>query len=115
MWPGVRRELRWAVALAPLLVADLRSEWQPRITAVDASPCGYGAVEAPFFPHIVGGIGRVRERWRMKLLPEGMNAFRERALDELEAFDKGLEEGGPSRGKDGKRCRQPCCAVKAGA
>lgn len=94
LWPGVRRELRWAIALAPLLVADLRAPRAPLIIAVDASPWGYGAVEAAFPPPVVGDIGRVRERWRMKLLPAGMRVFRETALLELEAFDYGGDAGG---------------------
>lgn len=90
------------MALAPLLVADLRSPWSPLITAIDASPGGYGAVEASFSPAVVTDIGRVRVRWRMKLLPEGMRVFRENALQALEDFDEG-RAAGEARAHEGWR------------
>lgn len=60
-----------------LLVADLRSPWSPLIIAVDASPWGYGAVEAALPPAV---------------FPQ--RVFRETALLGLEAFDIGGNAGG---------------------
>ena len=64
LWPSVRRELRAARALMPLIYADGRLPWSPVATAVDASPWGYGVVEAVSSPSELGAIGRLRERER---------------------------------------------------
>jgi integrase len=46
VWPTAARELRTAIALAPLLFSSLRSEWFPEAVASDASESGMGVVAA---------------------------------------------------------------------
>ena len=45
LWPSVKRELRWAVALLPLLWVDLHVEWDEKVVATDASEWGRGGVQ----------------------------------------------------------------------
>ncbi len=47
IWPSVRRELRAAIDLAPLLYADLAAPFFDRTVAFDASTTGMGVVAAP--------------------------------------------------------------------
>jgi hypothetical protein len=42
IWPSVARELRTAVALAPLLFARISAPWHPHVLASDASLAGQG-------------------------------------------------------------------------
>lgn len=44
IWPSVKRELRVAMGLVPLLFADLAAPWAPLIVATDASEFGQGVV-----------------------------------------------------------------------
>jgi hypothetical protein len=48
IWPSVRRELQIAMALAPLLHANIGALWSPRVLASDASTEGQGVVAAVF-------------------------------------------------------------------
>ena len=52
------------VALVPLAFADMRRSWSPTIHAYDASLKGFGVVCARADTHIIGSVGRVRERFR---------------------------------------------------
>ena len=52
------------VALVPLAFADMRRSWSPTIHAYDASLKGFGVVSARADPHVIGNVGRVRERFR---------------------------------------------------
>ena len=45
LWPSVKRELCWAVALLPLLWVDLCAEWDEKVVATDASEWGRGGVQ----------------------------------------------------------------------
>ena len=45
LWGSAAAELQAALALLPVLVADLGRSWLPRVTAVDASLGGFGVVE----------------------------------------------------------------------
>jgi len=47
IWNSVKTELRAIVSIAPLLVADLRADWFPRVVATDASEFGLGVVSTP--------------------------------------------------------------------
>ena len=64
LWPAVRRELRWAVALLPLVYRRLDAGWHGRVMATDASPTGLGAVHGERPLDEVSRIGRINERWR---------------------------------------------------
>ena len=44
LWPGVRRELTWMMALVPLLEQRLSAEWLCEVLATDASEEGRGVV-----------------------------------------------------------------------
>ena len=44
IWPSVKRELRVAMGLVPLLFADIAAPWAPLIVATDASEFGEGVV-----------------------------------------------------------------------
>jgi hypothetical protein len=52
IWPSVRRELSVAVRIAPLLYADIKSDWAPVVVASDASSTGSGVtfVDLPSSP-----------------------------------------------------------------
>lgn len=70
----VSRELRWAWALLPALWADLRSEWDPVVTATDASEWGHGCMRRVAPMDLITSVGRIRERWRFGR--ESMHASR---------------------------------------
>lgn len=50
LWPSVRNELRMALALLPLLHADLTAPFAPRVFASDASELAAGVVQAGLTP-----------------------------------------------------------------
>ena len=50
IWRSVKRELRIAIGLVPLLYANLAAEWAPLIVATDASSRGQGVVVRPADP-----------------------------------------------------------------
>ena len=104
LWPCVRRELRWARALLPLVVARGRARWAGQVTAIDASPWGFGVVESDADPATVASVGRLRERSRFRgplaaagnprmraLKPadddRGVDTFREVEAEYIEARD----------------------------
>ncbi len=64
LWPAVRRELKWASSLLPLLQRDLGAKWSEIVTVSDASLWGRGVVEGKRDPLSVAENGRVNERWR---------------------------------------------------
>ena len=51
-------------ALVPLAFADMRRSWSPTTHAYDASLKGFGVVCARADDHVIGNVGRVRERFR---------------------------------------------------
>ena len=62
LWPAVRRELRWAVSLLPLVRRDLAAEWGSTVMASDASLWGRGVVESERPVGLIRRAGRVNER-----------------------------------------------------
>ncbi len=46
LWPSVHRELEWARSWTPLVMAKCDLPWSEVVTAVDASPYGFGVTEA---------------------------------------------------------------------
>lgn len=62
--PGAIRELRQVRSLLPMMRSSLRRTWSPCVMASDASPYGLGAFQARISEDVVGGVGRVSERWR---------------------------------------------------
>jgi len=50
LWPTVKRELRVAMGLVPVLYADIKAPWAPLIVATDASEFGQGIVARPAEP-----------------------------------------------------------------
>ncbi|CAK0877963.1 unnamed protein product [Prorocentrum cordatum] len=85
LWPGVRRELRWAHALLPAIVTRSDLHWLPVVTSYDASEWGLGAAESLWGRADVGRVGRLRERARLRgLLAAAGGSRREHALDDEE-------------------------------
>ncbi|CAK0815074.1 unnamed protein product, partial [Prorocentrum cordatum] len=62
---GVRRELRWAVGLLPLLWANLRAEWETRVHATVASEQGRWVVQREVDIDWARALGRENDRWRL--------------------------------------------------
>ena len=61
---SIVRELRWAMALIPLLRTNLRAPWSDTVLAVDASEHGRGVVERRTDSKLIQAAGRFRDRWR---------------------------------------------------
>jgi len=61
IWPSVARELLTMARLAPLLSANLRSEWFPRLVACDASDFALGVVAAPVAPQQLEALWASRQ------------------------------------------------------
>ena len=70
IWDSVRRELRWACALLPLLQKDLGMEWSEEVHATDASFWGRGITVTRREQHDVRALGQFNERWRFKATEE---------------------------------------------
>jgi hypothetical protein len=64
LWPSVRRELRLAKAILPLLGANLGLSWDPLLTTSDACLIGYRVCESMLDDSLAGSLGRTCERWR---------------------------------------------------
>ncbi|CAK0870850.1 unnamed protein product [Prorocentrum cordatum] len=79
---SVVRELRWAVALLPLISADLRAPWLGRLYCCDASEEGRGVVERDFDSEKVAEVGRRQERWKYRQLEGGTPARPREVLEE---------------------------------
>lgn len=103
LWSSVRAEIACFIGLLPLLVSDWALPCCRRVTSSDASPWGYGAVEATWDIGDVKDVGRELEKSRFaKGGPEARSyafqvwAFlegredREEALRELDG-----DEGSP--------------------
>lgn len=58
LWSGVERELRMAIALAPLLFSSLSARWFHRVLATDASEFGQGVVATQLSDRVVEGLAR---------------------------------------------------------
>ena len=58
IWPTVARELRLAVALAPLLFTSLDAQWFPQVVATDASGTGQGVVASDCGVSVVEQLAR---------------------------------------------------------
>ena len=59
LWPSVRRELRCAVGLAPLLYASINCSYAPLVIASDASECAAGVVFTNATSDQVGSLAAV--------------------------------------------------------
>eukprot|EP00438_Fugacium_kawagutii_P010865 Skav216249 [mRNA] locus=scaffold20:133295:138540:- [translate_table: standard] len=64
LWPQVRRELRWASSLLPLVRRNLSAEWSERVFATDASHWGRGVTCVEKDISEVKKHGRVNDRWK---------------------------------------------------
>ena len=64
LWPEVRRELRWAVSLLPLVQRNLSAEWSDEVFASDASLWGRGVVSSQRDRSLIREQGQYRDRWR---------------------------------------------------
>ena len=118
LWPSVKAELRWVLALLPLAAAALDAPWCETVTAVDASEAGFGVCEASWGHEQAGEVGALRERSRFRgpLAPSA--APRERALEvELRTLsdEKGTRggaeqriQGGAARGSNGASLEGHC-------
>ncbi|CAK0851102.1 unnamed protein product, partial [Prorocentrum cordatum] len=82
LWKSVRRELAWVKSLLPCLRAGTTLPWSDVVTCFDASPWGYGIVEAEWDLDSVQRVGRVSERTRFRGLLAAEGAPRERALEQ---------------------------------
>ena len=56
LWSSVVKELTWARALLPAMVARTDLPWDPVVSAYDASEWGYGVVESDWEPCQVGEV-----------------------------------------------------------
>ncbi|CAK0852634.1 unnamed protein product, partial [Prorocentrum cordatum] len=87
--PSARRELRWAHALLPTIVARSDLQWLPVVTAYDASEWGLGVAESLRGSADVGRAGRLRERARFRgLLATAGGSHREHALHDEEELSR---------------------------
>ncbi|CAK0845831.1 unnamed protein product, partial [Prorocentrum cordatum] len=85
LWPSAQRELSWAHALLPTIVARSDLQWLPVVTAYDASEWGLGVAESLWGSADVGRAGRLRERARVRgLLATAGGSRREHALHDEE-------------------------------
>ena len=66
LWPSVLKEFKRILSLLPVVVADTTLPWHATVTAVDASPSGFGAVETEWLPEEVRSVGALRERARFR-------------------------------------------------
>ncbi len=66
LWKSVRKELQTFDGIIPLIYRDLRSRWNTRVHAVDASEWGLGATVADFPLSLVRELGQYNERWRFR-------------------------------------------------
>ena len=64
LWPEVRRELRWAVSLLPLVQRNLSAEWSDEVFTSDASLWGRGVVSSQRDRSLIREQGQYRDRWR---------------------------------------------------
>ncbi len=76
-WGSVTRGAGYpSKALLPLVAAGGRLPWASTLTAVDASPWGFGVVEASCSCAVLGRFGRLRERSRFRFpLAPGVGPF----------------------------------------
>ena len=65
-WPSVLGELRWMVAVLPLLISETWLPWPGQVYASGASPNGYGVCVKRVEPRLAAHIGRVAEKWRFR-------------------------------------------------
>ena len=65
-WPSVLCELRWMVAVLPLLISETWLPWSGQLYASDAAPSGYGVCVKRVEPRLAAHIGRVVEKWRFR-------------------------------------------------
>eukprot|EP00971_Amphidinium_carterae_P344975 6485680-Amphidinium_carterae.1 len=87
MWDSVRREIRWARSVIPLIFVNMRQKWGSVIYATDASEQGRGVLKREFPLEAVEKLGQTRERWRFRAsLPTGMS-HREATLSQHEYFE----------------------------
>lgn len=62
----MRRELRIFAGIIPLVWRDLSAQWNPEVTAVDASEWGLGATTTTLGTSTVAEFGKFSERWRFE-------------------------------------------------
>ena len=81
LWRSAKRECKIFIGILPLLVGDMRKEWNEVVTCSDASPDGYGICETAMDCDQVQSIGKWHERWRYKRTPPEEWKPRDRALN----------------------------------
>ena len=71
LWDSVRKELRIATALLPMLCADWNLEWSPEVSCSDAATNGWAAHESSWPAAQIRQTGGHNDRWRFKIHREG--------------------------------------------
>ena len=89
LWPSIKRELRWALSLIPLLVCNLALPWDHTVYVVDASPWGCGICLTESSEAQVADIGIHSERWRFKHKEPPIRLLARREICSAIALDKG--------------------------
>ena len=84
LWLSVRRELRNAAYLLPLAFSNLRRPWSSTVWCVDAATHGFAAMRSSWAPRSVAEVGRLEERWRLKLTSGMGPGPRELALADVQ-------------------------------
>ncbi|CAK0809115.1 unnamed protein product [Prorocentrum cordatum] len=92
LWASVVRELRWVLALLPLVEVDIQLPWRTEVHCYDASPWGFGVTSASWALDVVRELGAWSERSRLKGPWAVRGKHRERALGSLEASSEGFED-----------------------
>ena len=80
LWPAVRKEIRWFIALLPLLFRRLDTPWCDVVTCTDASLWGMGVVESVRDLETIAKAGRYNERWRFTRGEEERTTARRAAM-----------------------------------
>ena len=92
LWASVARELRWALALLPLVEVDIQLPWHTEVHCYDASPWGFGVTSASWSQDVVHDLGASSERSRLKGPWAVRGKHRERALGLQETSSEGFED-----------------------
>eukprot|EP00971_Amphidinium_carterae_P351583 6492174-Amphidinium_carterae.1 len=87
LWGCCLKEIRAAVALLPLAIADLRRTVSNRCYMTDASLRGFGVMVGDFPERVVQQACKYDERWRFKREYRGTGKARDVVLNALEDLD----------------------------
>lgn len=85
LWRSAAREAGWVSVLLKLCSADLRTKWDPKITASDASLSGIAVCKKTVSCKQVSEIGSQKESWRFSSYTPSSNP-REKTVDKRDVF-----------------------------